>query len=74
MKKEMRAAAVAVFMGCLCTGCAEMQDAIVRGLLTDYGYRREILPVLMDGYERKMESLNPSAKPAIPAPVSLDQG
>lgn len=74
MCKAMRFVAVATSLGCLCTGCAQMQDAIVRSLFTDYGYYREMLPVLMDSYERKMESMNPPRDPAVIPPPSLDQG
>lgn len=74
MCKAIRFGAVAASLGCLCTGCGQMRDAIVRGLHTDYGYYREMLPVLMDGYERKMESMNPPCDPAVILPASLDQG
>lgn len=74
MCKAMRLAAVAVSLSFLCAGCTQMQDAIVRSLHMDYGYRWEMLPVLMDSYERKMESINPPIDPAVIPHASMDQG
>ena len=67
----MHAIAVSAFFLFFCSGCGGMRDAIIRELHLDHEYRRKVLPQLLDGYERKMDTGNP---PAIPVPGFPDQG
>ncbi len=57
-----------------CAGCAEINDSIVRYRLLDHTQKRQILPVFMDGYEKKMHEPRPVTPPTRLAPEVLDQG
>lgn len=54
-----------------CTGCAALEAAAARWEFLDWQYRDELLPIMQDGYERKLRLPLP---PAGPAPEGLDLG
>jgi hypothetical protein len=58
-----------------CAGCASLQDAIVRTMHTDRGYRSAILPFLLERYQLKMERREPLRQSPMPSVTpSVDQG
>jgi hypothetical protein len=63
-----------LFFCCCCAGCAALEDAVIRSLHMDLGYRDEMLPLFFDSYRRKLDSPPPSLLPAPANPGSADQG
>lgn len=58
-----------------CSGCASLQDAIVRTMHLDHGYRSAILPFFLERYELKMERRQHQRQAPMPVvPPFADQG
>lgn len=57
-----------------CAGCAALEATVGRWQFLDRDYRDELLPLLRDSYERKLQLPGLPARPATPSPEGLDRG